>query len=326
MQRINALEKECASLADRLIQGQVTRAQEAEEMFIVKKELSRLKRKVSAIEEEQTKLESEKSEVQINGTIVEEEQNEEGAQGEGEGPVTDRQEDDEKIERQQLIVMAPIHVCREEAEQVLRELGVRTPGTSPRISTAEGPQSSFPEAPKQAKKISIPDSPESSPPLSLKLTLKQEKKEHRKHKRSKDSTSGNSSPSEHEMDQLMRELALAKTQCAEVSGQVEQKKMELRRALQREALAVRELHSAKQYIATLEQRLSEVQMEKLQCPHCSQQLGKQESSYASGPADPNSSEVLFSHLRAMWNSQITTTNGDPRTRIEQFSQYESNWT
>jgi len=152
MQRINALEKECASLADRLIQGQVTRAQEAEEMFIVKKELSRLKRKVSAIEEEQTKLESEKSEVQINGTIVEEEQNEEGAQGEGEGPVTDRQEDDEKIERQQLIVMAPIHVCREEAEQVLRELGVRTPGTSPRISTAEGPQSSFPEAPKQAKK------------------------------------------------------------------------------------------------------------------------------------------------------------------------------
>ena len=73
-------------------------------------------------------------------------------------------------------------------------------------------------------------------------------------------------------------------------------------------------------------QLSEVQMEKLQCPHCSQQLGKQESSYASGPADPNSSEVLFSHLRAMWNSQITTTNGDPRTRIEQFSQYESNWT
>lgn len=133
---------------------------------------------------------------------------------------------------------------------------MRTPGTSPRISTAEGPQSSFPEAPKQAKKISIPDSPESSPPLSLKLTLKQEKKEHRKHKRSKDSHSGNSSPSEHEMDQLMRELALAKTQCAEVSGQVEQKKMELRRALQREALAVRELHSAKQYIATLEQRVS----------------------------------------------------------------------
>ena len=81
-------------------------------MFIVKKELSRLKRKVSVIEEEQTKLEPE---VQINGTIVEEEENEEGERG-GEGPVRDREMDDERIERQQLVVMAPVHVCREEAE------------------------------------------------------------------------------------------------------------------------------------------------------------------------------------------------------------------
>lgn len=60
------------------------------------------------------------------------------------------------------------------------------------------------------------------------------------------------------MDLLTRELALAKTQCAELSGQVEQKKMEVKQVLQREALAVRELHSAKRYIATLEQRVREM--------------------------------------------------------------------
>ena len=141
---------------------------------------------------------------------------------------------------------------------MLRELGLRTPGTSPRISTAECPQPSPPLASKQAKEVSVPYSPESSPPLALKLTSKQEKKEHRKHKRSRDSkdSSNGSHNSDNETDQLMRELALAKIQCAEASGQVEQKKMELRQALQREALAVRELHSAKQYIATLEERVS----------------------------------------------------------------------
>ena len=65
-----ALEKECAALADRLIQvfeilekrcvvsllhqGQVTRAQEAEEMFAVRRELTRLRKKVAAMEEKET--------------------------------------------------------------------------------------------------------------------------------------------------------------------------------------------------------------------------------------------------------------------------------
>ncbi|MEQ2314051.1 hypothetical protein AMECASPLE_008110 [Ameca splendens] len=42
-QRIDTLEKESASLADRLIQGQVTRAQEAEENYLVKRELATVK-------------------------------------------------------------------------------------------------------------------------------------------------------------------------------------------------------------------------------------------------------------------------------------------
>ena len=103
------------------------------------------------------------------------------------------------------------------------------------------------------KRASLPGSPQSSPPLSL-------KKERRKHKNStdsKDSSSGSPSSglSDHEVDLLTRELALAKTQCAELSGQVEHKKMEVKQVLQREALAVRELHSAKRYITTLEQRV-----------------------------------------------------------------------
>lgn len=42
-QRIDHLEKESAALADRLIQGQVTRAQEAEESFVIKRELASVK-------------------------------------------------------------------------------------------------------------------------------------------------------------------------------------------------------------------------------------------------------------------------------------------
>lgn len=45
--------QECASLADRLIQGQVTRAQEAEEMFVVRKELSQMRRRISELELQQ---------------------------------------------------------------------------------------------------------------------------------------------------------------------------------------------------------------------------------------------------------------------------------
>lgn len=100
----------------------MTRAQEAEEMFIVKKELSRMKKKVLAIEEEQTKQEPEAKEAEVNGTILEEEEEEKGGEG-GEGTdlthSRDEEEEDEMVERQQLVVMAPTHVCREEAEVCL---------------------------------------------------------------------------------------------------------------------------------------------------------------------------------------------------------------
>ena len=99
----------------------MTRAQEAEEMFIIKKELSRMKRRVSAFEEEQTKQGIENNEVEVNGTIQEEE--EEKGEGGGEGAdlthSRDKEEEDEMIEQQQLVVTAPTHVCREEAEVCL---------------------------------------------------------------------------------------------------------------------------------------------------------------------------------------------------------------
>ncbi|NWY08263.1 EVI5L protein, partial [Nothoprocta ornata] len=50
-QRIETLEKESAALADRLIQGQVTRAQEAEENYIIKRELAVVKQQCSSATE-----------------------------------------------------------------------------------------------------------------------------------------------------------------------------------------------------------------------------------------------------------------------------------
>ena len=100
----------------------MTRAQEAEEMFIIKKELSRMKRRVLAFEEEQTKQGPENNAVEVNGTILEEEEE----KGEGGGEGTDLthsrdEEEDEMVEQQQLVVTAPTHVCREEAEVCLHE-------------------------------------------------------------------------------------------------------------------------------------------------------------------------------------------------------------
>ena len=53
--------QECGSLAGKLIQGQVSRAQEAEEMFILKKELAKTRRKLSELEERQSRKESTES-------------------------------------------------------------------------------------------------------------------------------------------------------------------------------------------------------------------------------------------------------------------------
>ena len=81
-----------------------------------------MKRRVSAFEEEQTKQGPENNVVEINGTILEEEEE----KGEGGGEGTDLthsrdEEEDEMVEQQQLVVTAPTHVCREEAEVCLHE-------------------------------------------------------------------------------------------------------------------------------------------------------------------------------------------------------------
>ena len=80
-----------------------------------------MKRRVSAFEEEQTKQGIENNEVAVNGTIQEEE--EEKGEGGGEGAdlthSRDEEEEDEMVEQQQLVVTAPTHVCREEAEVCL---------------------------------------------------------------------------------------------------------------------------------------------------------------------------------------------------------------
>ena len=59
------------------------------------------------------------------------------------------------------------------------------------------------------------------------------------------------------IETLTKELAEVKTHRAEAATLLEQKKMDLKQALQGEALVLRELQSAKQYIASLEQRVRE---------------------------------------------------------------------
>ena len=53
-----------------------------------------------------------------------------------------------------------------------------------------------------------------------------------------------------------RELVRVKLECAEAMAAVEQKKLEVKQALQRESQALRELEAAHSYINILEQRVS----------------------------------------------------------------------
>ena len=55
--------------------------------------------------------------------------------------------------------------------------------------------------------------------------------------------------------ELIGELALAKTQCADVSNQLEHKSLELKHALQRESFVIRELRAAREYVTSLEQKV-----------------------------------------------------------------------
>ena len=131
-------QQECSSLADKLIKGQVSRAQEAEEMFIIKKELAKTRRKLLELEEKEA-TESNESLREESPKIVggetagggdsggggggrgddggedgEEEKGEEGEVPFDCGPELMVLEDEELAE--QLHVKSPDHVVRQEAE------------------------------------------------------------------------------------------------------------------------------------------------------------------------------------------------------------------
>ena len=121
--------QECASLADKLIQGQVSRAQEAEEMFIIKKELAKTRRKLLELEERQLRKESMESDeslreespkivsvesVGVRGDDGGEDGEEDGSVPFDYGPELTILEDEETAEH--LRVKSPDHVTREEAQ------------------------------------------------------------------------------------------------------------------------------------------------------------------------------------------------------------------
>ena len=102
--------QECASLADRLIQGQVTRAQEAEEMFVIKKELAKMKRKFSMVEEtESVEKEDGQEKSQSNG-VGEEEDRRDSVGGGGEKGRLDADVEGRLEDRAQVCVCVCVHV------------------------------------------------------------------------------------------------------------------------------------------------------------------------------------------------------------------------
>ena len=326
--------QECASLADRLIQGQVTRAEEAEEMFILKKDLAQMRRKVATIEEERVQTGSsvdvgskdcgDVCVVKAEGASDASEAPSEGGEG---GDVMTSVGEEHRTEE-------PVHIHTEPLVRVCcflypshcilpvqSEVGDAAPDPdlpgsplpetpSPRPSTSSAspttpstptpgtptpstptPGTPTPSTPtpsttsssssshKKRKDSKRSKKTKFSPPPSLGEYEVKKEKHHKFHKRwSKSNPPANLDIGRKEVISpevesplsilkrkksvktspivdLTRELALAKTNYADASNCFEQKKLELKQALQREAFVVRELRAAKEYIAALEQKV-----------------------------------------------------------------------
>ena len=133
-------QQECSSLADKLIKGQVSRAQEAEEMFIIRKELAKTRRKLLELEvkeatESNESLREESPKI-VGGETAGGGDSGGGGGGRGDDGGEDGEEEEEKGEEgevpfdcgpelmvledeelaEQLHVKSPDHVIRQEAE------------------------------------------------------------------------------------------------------------------------------------------------------------------------------------------------------------------
>ncbi len=97
--------QECACLADRLIHGQVTLAEDAEEKFILKKKLSVAERKIVALKHTDRASTTDSAGCDSVRDV-------EWAGGE------DVQENETSLHHSEhlILVRTPIHVCKEEAE------------------------------------------------------------------------------------------------------------------------------------------------------------------------------------------------------------------
>lgn len=102
--------QECASLADRLIQGQVKLAENDEEKVILKKKLSVATRQLAALEKPGPLREGE------IGKIVEGVESEAVKVVDGVTVVEGVMEDDLGPDEHCIVVKAPVHVCKEEIE------------------------------------------------------------------------------------------------------------------------------------------------------------------------------------------------------------------
>ena len=107
-------------------------------------------------------------------------------------------------------------------------------------------------------------------PTDEKIAKKKKSKKHKKFKpKLKEKESSSSLPNSPTTDKrerspagldinLAQELARAKTNWADVTSQLEEKNMELKQALEREAFVVRELRASRDYVTALEHKVQMV--------------------------------------------------------------------
>ena len=271
--------QECASLADRLIQGQVTLAQEAEEKFILKKKLSVAQRTVSELEKPDKPISE-------DGKVME---------GDGEGVRSDGVESQQADEHN---LLSPKNTKPNHSPPAYIKLALfkeTQPGDGPAVgeNPLGTPHPDTPDIESNPSAVGTKDKSKSQKSkikkrFSTKLSHKFDNDS--KHKVKKDDDTdpklsdrnltsptdvreggreGSASPTPQKKahrrkkskslsGDLTLELAKAKLQCAETAHQLEHKILDLSKTLNREAFVVRELKAAKEHIMELEQTVSDM--------------------------------------------------------------------
>lgn len=244
--------QECASLADRLIQGQVTLAQDAEEKFVLLKQVSVFQRTVSRLEQEKNEILTSEGKRAADGRSPDS-LSFGGVESPPQSPSS--------------LIEVQTESCPAEGERPLPSMAEAEPSSTlrdkakshkskikKRFSTKLSNFDSKHKDKNRNKSYEIDPRPpdgqllqhaetRDDPSPERSVTPSQSPTPQRSHKRKKSKSLS--------VD-ITNELAKVKLQCAETAHQLECKSLELTKALQREAFLLREMEAAKEHIMELE--------------------------------------------------------------------------